>query len=133
MHLRRRDRQGGVAAGADGLIIEVHQRPGARDLRWKPVAHTRSLRQTGEAGQSRGRGGRPPPGPGCRCPGGIGHAMNDEDGFFLQDAKIAIVGLGLMGGSLALALKGKCAAIFGVARTRATRELALPSKYTFLW
>jgi prephenate dehydrogenase len=51
--------------------------------------------------------------------------MNDEDGFFLQNAKIAIVGLGLMGGSLALALKGKCAAIFGVAPNPATRELAL--------
>jgi prephenate dehydrogenase len=51
--------------------------------------------------------------------------MNDEDGFFLQDAKIAIVGLGLMGGSLALALKGKCAALFGVDSDQATRELAL--------
>jgi prephenate dehydrogenase len=51
--------------------------------------------------------------------------MNDEDGFFLQDAKIAIVGLGLMGGSLAMALKGKCAAILGVAPNPATRELAL--------
>lgn len=51
--------------------------------------------------------------------------MNDEDGFILQDAKIAIVGLGLMGGSLALALKGKCAAILGVAPNPATRELAL--------
>jgi prephenate dehydrogenase len=49
-----------------------------------------------------------------------------DDGFFtLKDAKIAIVGLGLMGGSLALALKGKCAAIYGIARDPATRELAL--------
>lgn len=51
--------------------------------------------------------------------------MSDEAGFFLQDAKIAIVGLGLMGGSLALALKGKCAAILGVDPDRAARELAL--------
>jgi prephenate dehydrogenase len=49
-----------------------------------------------------------------------------DDGFFaLKDAKIAIIGLGLMGGSLALALKGKCAALYGIARDSATRELAL--------
>lgn len=49
-----------------------------------------------------------------------------DDGFFnLKDAKIAIVGLGLMGGSLALALRGKCAAIYGIARDPATRALAL--------
>jgi len=48
-----------------------------------------------------------------------------EDGFRLQDAKIAIVGLGLMGGSLALALKGKCRALFGIDSHPATIELAL--------
>lgn len=49
-----------------------------------------------------------------------------DDGFFnLKDAKIAIVGLGLMGGSLALALRGKCAALYGIARDPATRALAL--------
>lgn len=37
-----------------------------------------------------------------------------EDGFRLQDSKIAIIGLGLMGGSLALALKGKCAVLYGI-------------------
>ena len=37
-----------------------------------------------------------------------------EDGFRLQDAKIAIIGLGLMGGSLALSLRGKCAALYGI-------------------
>jgi prephenate dehydrogenase len=47
-----------------------------------------------------------------------------EDGFKLQEAKIAIVGLGLMGGSLALALKGKCAALYGVDADRGTLELA---------
>ena len=51
--------------------------------------------------------------------------MDDEDGFFLQDAKVAVVGLGLMGGSLALALKGKCAALYGVDPDQAARELAL--------
>ncbi len=48
-----------------------------------------------------------------------------EDGFRLQDSKITIVGLGLMGGSLALALRGKCAALFGIDADRATLELAL--------
>jgi len=48
-----------------------------------------------------------------------------EDGFKLRDSKIAIIGLGLMGGSLALALKGKCAAIYGIDSHPATIELAL--------
>jgi prephenate dehydrogenase len=48
-----------------------------------------------------------------------------EAGFRLQDSKIAIVGLGLMGGSLALALKGKCAALYGIDSHPATLELAL--------
>lgn len=48
-----------------------------------------------------------------------------EDGFRLQDANIAIVGLGLMGGSLAQALKGKCAALYGIDSDHATLERAL--------
>ena len=48
-----------------------------------------------------------------------------EDDFFLARANVAIVGLGLMGGSLALALKGKCAALLGVDTHPATLELAL--------
>jgi len=48
-----------------------------------------------------------------------------EDGFQLQDSRIAIVGLGLMGGSLAMALKGKCAALFGIDSDHATLEPAL--------
>ena len=51
-----------------------------------------------------------------------------EDGFRLQTAKIAIVGLGLMGGSLALALKGKCAALYGIDSQPATLELARAQK-----
>lgn len=47
-----------------------------------------------------------------------------EDGFRLQNANVAIVGLGLMGGSLALALKGKCAALYGIDSQPATLELA---------
>jgi prephenate dehydrogenase len=49
---------------------------------------------------------------------------NMEDDFKLQDSKIAIVGLGLMGGSLALALKGKCAALYGIDSDHAAIELA---------
>jgi prephenate dehydrogenase len=48
----------------------------------------------------------------------------DEPGFFAS-TRICIVGLGLMGGSLALALQGKCAAILGVDPNLKTRELAL--------
>ena len=51
-----------------------------------------------------------------------------EDAFRLQDARIAIVGLGLMGGSLALALKGKCAALYGIDSDLATLELAREKK-----
>src|SRR5215207_587050 len=47
-----------------------------------------------------------------------------EADFKIEDSKIAIIGLGLMGGSLALALKGKCAALYGIDSDRATLELA---------
>jgi prephenate dehydrogenase len=47
-----------------------------------------------------------------------------EDGFRLQDSTIAVIGLGLMGGSLALALRGKCAALFGIDSDRATLDFA---------
>ena len=42
----------------------------------------------------------------------------------LADKRIAIVGLGLMGGSLAGALRGKCQAVIGVARRAETIEAA---------
>jgi prephenate dehydrogenase len=45
--------------------------------------------------------------------------------FNLSESKIAIIGLGLMGGSLALGLRGKCAAICGIDPHQATLELAL--------
>ena len=50
-----------------------------------------------------------------------------EPGFALRDATIAIVGLGLMGGSLALALREKnmCAKIIGVERDAATCAKAI--------
>ena len=48
-----------------------------------------------------------------------------EDGFRLQDTRIAIIGLGLMGGSLAMALKEKCAALFGIDADHTTLQLAL--------
>src|SRR6476469_10822592 len=43
----------------------------------------------------------------------------------LRDAEVVIVGMGLMGGSLGLALKGKCKSRIGVARTRETAEQAV--------
>src|SRR5689334_18798035 len=48
-----------------------------------------------------------------------------EPDFNLAESKIAIIGLGLMGGSLALGLRGKCAALYGVDPNPATLELAL--------
>jgi len=49
----------------------------------------------------------------------------DDSNFSLASSKIAIIGLGLMGGSLALGVRGKCAALFGIDPDPATRELAL--------
>jgi prephenate dehydrogenase len=48
-----------------------------------------------------------------------------EDGFALQESTIAIIGLGLMGGSLALALKNHCRVILGMDSDQATLDLAL--------
>ena len=53
--------------------------------------------------------------------------MSDSD-FNLAKSKIAIIGLGLMGGSLALGLRGKCAALYGIDPHRPTLELALSQK-----
>ena len=43
----------------------------------------------------------------------------------LADQTVAIVGLGLMGGSLAAALRGQCKRVIGVARRQATLDFAL--------
>lgn len=45
--------------------------------------------------------------------------------MLLKDTKVCVVGLGLMGGSLALALRGKVAHLIGVDRHAATRQYAL--------
>ncbi|MBN2388112.1 MAG: prephenate dehydrogenase [Anaerolineales bacterium] len=50
--------------------------------------------------------------------------MPDEDGFALTKATVAIVGLGLMGGSLALALRERCAGLLAVDPDPATLALA---------
>jgi prephenate dehydrogenase len=47
-----------------------------------------------------------------------------EDGFALKDSIVGIVGLGLMGGSLAIALQGRCAHLIGFDSDPATLELA---------
>lgn len=48
----------------------------------------------------------------------------DGDGF-LRASRVAIWGLGLMGGSLAMALKGHCAAIYGIDADPGILDLAL--------
>lgn len=48
-----------------------------------------------------------------------------EDGFSLEDSVIGILGLGLMGGSLAMSLKGKCARLIGFDAHLPTVEVAL--------
>lgn len=48
-----------------------------------------------------------------------------EDGFSLKDASIGILGLGLMGGSLAMSLNGKCARLIGCDTDLSALELAL--------
>jgi len=50
--------------------------------------------------------------------------MSQPD-FNLAESKIAIIGLGLMGGSLALGLRGRCAALYGCDPHLPTLELAL--------
>jgi prephenate dehydrogenase len=46
----------------------------------------------------------------------------------LSEATVAIVGLGLMGGSLALALRAQCARLVGVARNPAVARVALSQR-----
>ncbi|NTU56317.1 MAG: NAD(P)-binding domain-containing protein, partial [Anaerolineales bacterium] len=48
-----------------------------------------------------------------------------EDGFSLEHSTVGIIGLGLMGGSLAMSLKGKCARLVGFDSHPPTLELAL--------
>ncbi len=52
-------------------------------------------------------------------------------GFTLAQARVAIVGLGLMGGSLAAALAtaGACREVIGIGRRRSTLELALDLRF----
>jgi prephenate dehydrogenase len=49
--------------------------------------------------------------------------MSQPD-FNLAKSRVAIIGLGLMGGSLALGLKGKCSALYGIDSHLPTLELA---------
>ena len=48
-----------------------------------------------------------------------------EAGFSLKNSTVGIIGLGLMGGSLAMRLKGQCARIIGIDSHLPTLELAL--------
>ncbi len=47
-----------------------------------------------------------------------------EDGFSLRKATVGVIGLGLMGGSLAMGLSGKCARLIGLDVHRPTVEQA---------
>ncbi len=47
----------------------------------------------------------------------------------LSDSRVLIVGLGLMGGSLALGLKGKCKNIYGFELDGSVREIALRNQF----
>ena len=49
----------------------------------------------------------------------------DEDGFSLKDQRVCVVGLGLMGGSLALALAGQVDRLAAVDSDPAACQLAL--------
>jgi prephenate dehydrogenase len=49
-------------------------------------------------------------------------ASQDEDGFSLKDTTLCVVGAGLMGGSLALALRGKVSSIGVVDKSQAVCE-----------
>lgn len=51
--------------------------------------------------------------------------MDSEGVFTLKRSRILIIGLGLMGGSLALALKGKCASLAGLDISTETCQIAL--------
>ncbi len=81
--------------------------PGRGALRRRPVAQTGPLcRADGQPAADRQRGGADAVKP-------------------LADCQVTIVGLGLMGGSLAGALRGRCRSVTGVDRQPATVELAL--------
>ncbi len=49
----------------------------------------------------------------------------DKEPAFLENATMMIIGMGLMGGSLAMALKGKCARLVGIDRDYPTLQEAL--------
>lgn len=52
----------------------------------------------------------------------------DETGFSLKDANVSIIGLGLMGGSLAMSLKGHCRKLSALDIHAATLEFACSKK-----
>lgn len=55
--------------------------------------------------------------------------MKIQPPTLLSECRTLIVGLGLMGGSLALALKGKCKNIYGIETNITTRDLALRNQF----
>ena len=96
-----------IAAGADGLIVEVHNDPKNAPVRRRPVHHARPVRgpdgQGGHHRRLRGPervGGRA----GTRPPAGWGLPRRSQPAAFFRlevitmKKTIAVVGLGLIGG-----------------------------------
>jgi 3-deoxy-7-phosphoheptulonate synthase len=112
-----------IAAGADGLIVEVHPDPAQAVSDGKQSLKPEAFAEMIEAGQSHRRDHGSP----RRSRQKARHRwmVNMEDGFSLKSSTIGIIGLGLMGGSLAMNLKGKCARLIGFDSHPPTLELAL--------
>ncbi len=123
----------GIAAGADGLIVEVHPNPdvalsdGGQSL--KPKRFTELIEQVEAVAKAVGRTMERETDK-MKTPtefGGVGF-MNEPDftrtSLALPQAEITIIGLGLMGGSLAQALRGKCRRVTGYDPDPETRAYA---------
>ena len=109
--------QAGIAAGADGLIIEVHNDPskalsdGEQSL--KPERFFELVTRVRKIAEAVGRSVHEPvPQKELKKDMQVETENDRSDCSFRR--KIAIVGLGLMGGSLAMALKDKCKMVIGI-------------------
>ncbi len=112
----------GVAAGADGLIVEVHPHPaeaysdGGQSLKPERFA-TPCIPGEGDRTGHRALG--------RSCAADTAHRpVTMTQPASLTASRVAIVGLGLMGGSLALRLHGRCRALLAADPDKDTRQLA---------
>ena len=104
----------GVAAGADGLIVEVAPQPGARALRRAAVAPHGRVRRVRRPRAASWPAGRARP-----------SSDVSEPGF--RGGTLAVIGVGFMGGSLGLAGRARAGVgeVVGCSRSRETVDLAL--------